>query len=436
MMTLQRPAGSNTPVLKILGLGGAGGATIDRLLADGVEGASVIAMNTDVQALNACAASHKVQLGRNVTRGLGAGGDPEIGYEAAEEAADDIRAIVEGADVIFLCAGLGGGTGSGAAPLIAHMARNGGALVVAFATLPFQFEGRRRRTQADQALAQLEEQADLVVCFENDRMSDAVAPAGGVRQAFIATDQMLSQAIRSVTTLVRRGGVMDLGLDELAAALRGQHPRCLFGHGESEGAHRAHEALARALNSPLMGRGAQLALAPSVLVHIAGGPELALAEIAALMDELNGHIGDNTRIDLGIATDAKLGRKLSVTIISSTGEASPASSARPVSTRTPAHTGEEHYPAPDEEEALVHAPRAEAGQAVTRGVPVAQPAATDATRGKAAAKAAAKKEEKAEQMQLEPANRGRFEKSEPTMRDGHDLDVPTFLRKNAKGLQR
>ena len=442
MITLTRPNTISAPVIKVLSIGGAGGNALDRLILDGLECAAVIALNTDVQSLNGCVAPHKIHLGKTTTRGLGAGGDPEIGYEATDEAEAEIKAAIEGADMIFLCAGLGGGTGSGAAPLVAHMARNAGAVVVAFVTLPFTFEGKRRRTQANESLSQLEEQADLVVCFENDRMSEAIAPTAGVQQAFVAADQTLSQAIRTTAGILRRTGLINIGLDELASALRRQHPRCLFGYGESDTANRAHEALARALKSPLMDKGRMLSDTHAVVVHIAGGPDLTLNEISVLMDEFNRHVSDSTRIHFGVGTDAKLGKRLCVTIISSIGAAAPvaAPAPRPAVTRQPVPAPMivepiEHIPliAPsedydeDQETELQPAAKVAPAPVMQSQPPAAQPM-KKASLDKFTA--AAKKEEKAEQMQLEPANRGRFEKAEPTIVDGKDLDIPTFLRKN------
>ncbi len=170
--------------IKIVSVGGAGLNALDRIVLDGLEGAEVLAVNTDVQSLASSVAAHKVQLGRTVTRGLGAGGDPEVGYQAAFESTEEIGEALTGARMIFICAGLGGGTGSGAAPYVAHLAREAGALVLAFATLPFAFEGRRRNAQAREALARLNEIANAVVCFENDQMGDMVAPHAGIHQAF------------------------------------------------------------------------------------------------------------------------------------------------------------------------------------------------------------------------------------------------------------
>ena len=453
MITLKRSTTPAAPVIKVLGLGGAGGSALDRLVLDGAEGVSLFALNTDVQALNGCVAPQKIQLGRTVTRGLGAGGDPEIGYQSAEEAGDEIKSAIEGADMIFLCTGLGGGTGSGAAALIAHMARSAGAMVVVFVTMPFGFEGKRRRAQAAEALAQLEAQADLVVCFDNDRLGETAPHNAGVQDAFVAADHILSNSIQSIASLVRRGGIIPTGLDELASALRRSHPRCIFGYGESDGANRAHEALMRALKSPLMGNGKMPADCHSVVIHLAGGPDLTVQEVTSLMDEFNKHIGDDTRIDFGLATDAKLGRRLCVTILSSTGASDAAAEPVPAPVRVqltppraapaPAQPPKRTTAAPtpvaaeatefsdDEEDEEEMQPAAKSEPVPVAAVKTTPPAQT--YRKPVAEKtAAAKKEEKAEQMSLEPANRGRFEKSEPTIVDGQDLDVPTFLRKNVK----
>ena len=450
MITFTRPSTPGAPVIKILGLGGAGGNALDRLVLDGLEHAAAIAINTDVQALNGSVAPQKIHIGKVTTRGLGAGGDPEIGYEAAEESAEEIKAAVGGADMIFLCTGLGGGTGSGGAPLIAHLARKAGAVVVAFATLPFSFEGKRRLTQARESLAQLEEQTDLVICFENDRMHECASPTAGIQQAFVASDQLLSQSIRAIASFVRRTGLINTGLDELASTLRRQNPRCLFGHGESDGANRTHEALQRALKSPLMDKGKMLGDAHSVIVHVSGGPDLTLNEVTVLMDEFNRHISDDTCVNLGITTEPKLGKRLCVTIISSTMDTAAASAplARPQPARQPVPPAEPPRahpaspatdPEPGHEPDVLPTQKSPAPTAAPAGKTAPDAAVRPATRTQPPIKIpqekpqpAEKKEEKAEQMQLEPANRGRFEKAEPTIVDGQDLDVPTFLRKNRK----
>src|SRR4051812_6608153 len=313
---LPEKADDDIPI-KVVGVGGAGTNVLDRIVLDGLDKATLIAINTDVQSLASSVASSKVQLGRTVTRGLGAGGDPEVGYNAAYESADEIRAALTDARMIFVCAGLGGGTGSGAAPAVAQVAHENGSLVLGFATLPFGFEGKRRLAQAKEALAKLRENCDAVICFENDRLGDMVAPKAGIHQAFAAADQMISQSVRSIVSLIQRPGLIRIGFDDLLAALRSPSGHCLFGFGESESDNRAHDALTQALKNPLMDRGRMLADASHVLVQISGGPGMTLTEVEILMQELNKHIRDETQIIFGTTVDSRMGNRLSVTLISS-----------------------------------------------------------------------------------------------------------------------
>jgi cell division protein FtsZ len=442
--------------IKVVGLGGAGGNVLDRLLLDGMPDGELVAINTDVQALAGSVLTEKVQLGRTTTRGLGAGGDPEVGYAAAEEGVEEIRHAIEGVEMVFLCVGLGGGTGSGAARIIASLAREQGALVVALATLPFSFEGKRRRAQADEALGALQRYSDVVIHFENDRMGDAVAPLAGIREAFSTADQTLSQSIRAIAGLVRQRGLVHIGFDELATALRGASEsgaHCVFGYGEASGDNRAHEALAAALKNPLMDKGRMLEDARNILVNVAGGPSMTLNEVQILMEELNRHICDQTRLLFGAAVNPALGQKMCVTILSALeGEAQALVEMRP----RPASRGEslpvlsapaprapEPPPivlAPQPEPSPIQMPAARVAPRETEPVaeptplfaePEPEPAPAPAPAAKPAPKAKPA-QAKQEQMLFEPVSRGRFEKSEPTIVDGQDLDVPTFLRRNVK----
>lgn len=432
MIEFTRSSSQPAPTIKVIGLGGAGGNVLDRLVLDGFDASSAVAMNTDVQTLNGSVVGEKVHLGQKTTRGLGTGGDPEVGYAAAEETAEEIAAALAGAQLVFICAGLGGGTGSGAAPLVAHLARKAGAMVIAFVTLPFSFEGKRRHAQALDALAQIEEQANLVVCFENDRMGEASSPSAGIQQAFVAADAVLSQSIRSIAGLVEQRGWVSVGLDDLAVVLRRQQARALYGYGESDGPNRAHEALERALRCPLMDKGKLLADAHSVLVHVAGGSELTLNEVSVLMEEFNRHISDGTRINFGVSTDARYGRKLCVSILSSTGEALVSAQAKPAVPKLSAPEKKEDLFEKKETAPIFEADQEpEPFEELEEPEPV-KPAAKAAPKPAPTKAPAPKKEEKAEQMSLEPVNRGRFDKGEPTIVDGEDLDVPTFLRKNLK----
>ena len=444
--------------IKIVSIGGAGLSVLDRIILDGLERADVVAINTDVQSLASSVAPHKVQLGRMATRGLGTGGDPELGYQAAVESAEEIREALAGARMIFICAGLGGGTGSGAAPYVAQLAREAGSLVVAFATLPFGFEGKRRSAQAQEALGRLNEIANAVICFENDQMGDIVAPKAGIHQAFAAADITISQSVRSIVNLIQRPGLIRIGFDDLIAALRSRNGRCLFGFGDSDSDNRAHDALAQALKNPLMDRGRMLGDATRVLVQVAGGPSMTLSEVEILMQELGRHVNEETQILFGTAVDGRMGDRLSVTIISSftadkdsiPEQIPPAQSsapamppvwaqpqdaspkieiepeAAPMETSQSAETIPVEQPAPVEtalqQPSMPHKPEPRLSAPQTNPEPMKG--------GKLSPEKSV--QAKQEVLQFEPVTRGRFEKSEPTIVEGEDLDVPTYLRKKIK----
>jgi len=533
--------------IKIIGIGGAGANALDRLALDGVAPAMLIAANTEAQALAASVAGEKIQLGQSATRGLGTGGDPDLGYCAAEEASAEIRAALEGAEAVFVVAGLGGGTGSGATPLVAELAREAGALVIAVVTLPFGFEGKRRVAQAAEALAALQGHADAVVCFENDRMGEAAPPRAGIQTAFVAADQTLSQSILALSALLNSAGLIHLGMDDLTAVLRDADARCLFGYGEAGGNNRAFDALARALRNPLMDKGRMLRDCETVLVQVSGGPDMTLDEVQLLMEEFNQHISDRTRILFGAAVDPALEGRVAVTVMSSIGDARPMTtrarvapkpvaepvpaapepeeSEQPVMQETVEAETEESFELdgnlpiaePAEEEPvvepepvvpLVEKPRGlraatqqsslfgeepaapveriappvpgrmlhrpfpprtapvpepapvvepapestpvfelEPEAAISPAIPAPTPEPRVAPRRPAvippsrspelipaeeSASYAPGKAPQQEIMEFEPVTRGRFEKSEPTIVDGQDLDVPTYLRRRVK----
>ena len=302
--------------VKIVGLGGAGSNMLDRVALDGVEGAELLSLNTDVRTLNGTVAGEKIQLGRSLTKGLGTGGDPELGEKAILEAENEIRDSLRDRQIVFVCVGLGGGSGSGAAPVLVRLAREAGAFVVVFATMPFAFEGRRRRTQAEESLNQLAVLANALVTFDNGRMGELVLPKQGVHEAFSAADRMISDSITAVARLVLRPGLINVGLDELISALKTTRSRCLFGSGLGRGENRAQSALKAALNSPLLDRGSLLEDATTVLVHICGGDEMTLYEVELLMQGLTKYIPENAHLLFGAATDKQMKDALSVTIIS------------------------------------------------------------------------------------------------------------------------
>ncbi len=305
-----------TSSVKIIGLGGAGANMLERIALDGMEGAELLALNTDVRTLATCLAREKIQLGVNLTKGLGSGGDPELGHQAALEAEEQIRAAIKGRRIVFLCTGLGGGTGSGAAPIITRIAREEGAFVVVFATMPFAFEGKRRREQAETALNELAVLSNALVTFDNNRMGELVLAKQGIHEAFGAADHMICESIKAVIRLVVRPGLINVGLDDLMSALRTNRSRCLFGSGIAEGKDRAIKALRNALNSPLLDQGTLLKDAQTVLVHLSGGEDLTLFEIELLMQRLQKFVPDKAHVLFGAAIDPAMGDSLSITLIS------------------------------------------------------------------------------------------------------------------------
>lgn len=305
--------------VSVVGIGGSGANVLDRIALEGMPGAELICMTSDIRVLNNSMAARKVQLGAALTQGLGAGGDPELGLEAAQASEAEIRELFKGRAMIFLCTGLGGGSGSGAAPYVAKLARESGAFVVVFATMPFSFEGRRRQKQACSALDELRRNANALVTFENDRMGELVVPKKGIQEAFQQADRIIGQSVRAVTSLVTQPGLIRIGMDDLITALKNTDSRCLFGFGQAKGESRALEALAQALKSPLLDRGQMLAKAHNVLVHVCGGASMTLFEIETLMRELQKHVHEDAHLLFGAASDSRLGDHISVTILSSLG---------------------------------------------------------------------------------------------------------------------
>lgn len=302
--------------VKIIGLGGAGANMLERIAIDGIEGTELLALNTDIRTLNTCLAKDKIQLGLNLTKGLGTGGDPELGQQAMLEAENDVRTALKGQRIVFLCTGLGGGTGSGAAPIVVRIAREEGAFVVVFATMPFFFEGRRRREQAETSLNQLAVLSNALVTFDNNRMGELVLAKQGIHEAFAAADKMISESIKAVIRLVVRPGLINVGLDDLMSALRTTRSRCLFGSGLAEGKDRATKALRNALASPLLDQGSLLKEAQTVLVHLSGGENLTLYEIELLMQNLQKYVPEKAHVLFGAAIDPSMGEALSITLIS------------------------------------------------------------------------------------------------------------------------
>jgi cell division protein FtsZ len=422
--TLLAESTAEIPRILVAGVGNAGVALVDRLTLAGVSGLDLLAINTDSTSLSSSVASQKILIGSKTARGLGTGGDPEVGAEAAEEAEAELTAALEGARIVIVCAGLGGGVGSGAAPIVADLARSRGALVIVLATMPFSFEGRRRIQQANDAKAELEKAADAFLTFENDRMADLAEPLAGVHETFAASDEVLVDTVTAIASLTTLSGPIRITPADLLAVFRNPGSDTTFGFAEATGSNRANEAVERMLKCPLLSRGKSLTEARSVLVHIVAPADLRLAEIRAIMEAVGRQTDGQLHLGIGLDGDRAT---LGVSVLATSGGVAPVRAARPERPqRMPVPIAVEPEPAdlspdidPDEAEL---APTAANASELFDTSPYA------------VAKAAAKKPAKTEQktLSLDPVARGRFEKSEPTIVGGEDLDVPTFLRQKIK----
>lgn len=390
--------------VKVVGLGNAGLAALARLVRDDGAPADLVAMHTDAKAVAASPAPRKLQIGRDVSKGLGAGGDAARGRASASESLTEIRAECNGSEVVLLCAGLGGGTGSGAAPVVAEQAKKAGALVVAVVTLPFAAEGSKKREIAEETLARLGRHCLAVLCFENDRMVELAGGGAPVAEAFGAAAGTLSLAVRAVVQMVALPAVMPVGLDELTQMFDGADARAHFGYGVADGADRARAAVEEALRSPLLEEAKLLTEPGRILVHLTGDDSLSLAELQSTLRALSPRLGPATQVHVGVAHDAGAGESLGVTILACT------------------RSGLAIAVPEDEEESSpqIAAP------------PASEPAAEEEKPKAAGKKGRASRKSEAgqtqEELPLDQAMRGRFKDLDPTMVDGQDLDIPTFIR--------
>lgn len=302
---------------KVIGVGGAGANVLDRLALEGSDDAQLLVLNTDIRKLSSSVSSQKVQLGSTLLKGMGTGGDPDLGKQAAVEASEEIREAIRGNDMVFVCVGLGGGTGSGAAPEVCRIAREEGVFLVSFTTLPFEFEGARRMQQALDALKVIESYSNAVVTFDNDRMGELIVPKDGVTQAFAAADKIISQSIRATMNIVSKPGIIRIGMDDLLTALNNNNSRCLFGYGQAKGDNRALDAVEQTLNCPLLDNGKLLNEARNVLIQVSGSDSMTLLEVQTVMKEITTHLKPSAHVLFGTGTDQKLGSSLAVTVVSS-----------------------------------------------------------------------------------------------------------------------
>ena len=295
----------------VVGAGGAGNNTISRLNEMGIEGATTIAVNTDAQDLFYSQSSKKILLGRQTSKGLGAGGEPSVGEECAEESEDEIREELEGADMIFVTCGLGGGTGTGSAPIISKLAKKLGALTVAVATMPFSAEGIKRRDNAEQGLEKLQEAADTVIIIPNDKLLE-VAPNLPLNKAFMVSDEILGRAVKGITELITKKGLVSLDFADIRSIMSGSG-MAMIGMGESESGDRALESVHEALSSPLLD--IDISNATGALVNISGSSDLTLHEAEKIVQVVADKLDPEANIIWGTQIDESLQNIVRTTVV-------------------------------------------------------------------------------------------------------------------------
>jgi cell division protein FtsZ len=304
--------------IKVVGVGGGGGNAVSRMIASGLQGIEFIAVNTDLQALRANRAPIKIQVGAKLTKGLGAGADPDVGRLAAVEDTEKICDALEGADMVFITAGLGGGTGTGGAPVVASIASQIGGddesiLTVAVVTLPFSLEGKHRMNQAMDGLAQLRESVDSVIAIPNDRLLESVARNTPVTEAFRVADDVLLQAVQGISDIITVPGQINLDFADVRAVMKGMG-QAVMGTGMGQGENRAVEAAQRAISNPLL-EDTSIEGARGVVVNITGGADLSLAEAAEATALITKVADPSANVIYGIVTDEAMGNAVKVTVI-------------------------------------------------------------------------------------------------------------------------
>ncbi len=299
-------------LIKVVGVGGGGVNAVNRMIEAGLKGVEFIAMNTDSQALLASDADVKLTIGGDLTRGLGAGSNPEIGRQAAEDHRANIEEVLKGADMVFITAGKGGGTGTGAAPVVAEIARSLGALTIAVVTRPFSFEGRKRATQADQGIEKLREKVDAIIVIPNDRLLSVSNDKTTMNAAFKAADEVLLQGVQGITDLINIPGQINTDFADVRTILESAGT-AIMGIGSSSGEGRAVSAARAAITSPLLE--SSIDGARGILVNVAGGPDIGLLEVHEAMEIIHAEAHPEANIIFGTVLDDSMGDDVKITVI-------------------------------------------------------------------------------------------------------------------------
>ncbi|RKX77973.1 MAG: cell division protein FtsZ, partial [Spirochaetes bacterium] len=307
----ERVAGKT--VIKVIGCGGGGRNAVARMIQVGVQGVDFIAANTDLQALESSPAATKIPLGRQVTGGLGAGGKPEVGEQAAEEDRETIQNVLKGADMVFVTAGMGGGTGTGSAPVIARVAKEMGCLTVAVVTRPFSFERQRKMDLADAGIDRLREHVDTVITIPNENLLKLVDQKTPIREAFLMADDVLRMGVQGISDLITKRGEINIDFADVRTVMEGQGD-ALMGIGEGRGDNRAVDAATMAIENPLLDD-VNIEGARGLLVNVTGGPDFSLFEYNEVMDIISSRVDKQANVISGQDTDESMSDGVRVTVI-------------------------------------------------------------------------------------------------------------------------
>lgn len=299
--------------IRVIGVGGGGGNAVDDMIVRGMENVEFVVINTDIQALERSGAQYRIQAGKNLTRGLGAGADPSVGYRAVEEDKEEISAVVAGSDMVFVTSGMGGGTGTGGAPVVANIAKGTGALVVGIVTKPFHFEGRRRMAQAEEGIEELRKHVDTLIVIPNQKLLSLVEKGTSLQDAFHLANQVLFNATRGIAEIISVPGLVNVDFADVRTIMRDMGD-ALMGSGTASGENRAVEAAHNAISSPLL-EGVSIAGAQGVLINITGGKELSLSEVDEANTIITEAAGEDANVIFGAVIDEELGEQMMVTVI-------------------------------------------------------------------------------------------------------------------------
>ena len=298
--------------IKVIGVGGGGGNAVNRMIKAGLSGVDFWLMNTDLQVLTYSGCKNKIQLGAKLTNGLGAGGEPQIGEKAAEEAQQDITEALDGADMVFVTAGMGGGTGTGAAPIVAKIAKELGILTIGVVTKPFSFEGKRRQNQAQQGLEKLRECVDALIVIPNDKLLDVVDRRVSLQESFVVVDEVLLRGVQGISDIITIPGLINVDFADVKSVMQASGS-ALMGIGRGQGEGRAVDAAKTAIDSQLLET--SINGASGVIVNITGGPDMTLHEVTDATNIINSAVLDDAKVIIGAVVDDKIQGEIQITVI-------------------------------------------------------------------------------------------------------------------------